>query len=63
MRSRALYANLAAVGRVLNGYSEHSGFQTVIVLCWLPTLKEMTAWKAGYPAYGLTSAKDAKGLR
>ena len=47
------HANLAAVGWVLRGFSEqYSGFQTVIVLYGLPILKEMTAWKPGYPAYG-----------
>ena len=48
-----IHANLAAVGWVRRGYSEqYSGFQTVIVLYGLPILKEMTAWKPGYPAYG-----------
>ena len=35
---------------VLRG--QYSGFQTVIVLYGLPILKEMTAWKPGYPANG-----------
>ena len=58
----AIHANLAAVGWVLRGYSErYSGFQTVIVLYGLPILKEMTAWKPGYPAYGREISVGGRG--